>query len=145
MPRALKGLTGRSEGGISPGSPTRKSRNVTQRPLEAYIGEGLTLKGSVSGDTDMDIDGRVEGSISVNGHVRVLERGHVVGPIHVGALTTLGRVAGDVWTTDCLHVGETGRVTGNVRAARVSLDDGGLLDGAIDMDVDLPAGLLEAL
>jgi cytoskeletal protein CcmA (bactofilin family) len=117
---------------------------VTQRPLEAYIGEGLTLKGSVSGDTDMDIDGRIEGNISVSGHVRVMERGHVVGPVNVGALTALGRVVGDVWATDGLHVGETGRVTGDVHAARVSLDDGGLLDGAIDMDVTLPAGLLEA-
>ncbi|MCA9532665.1 MAG: polymer-forming cytoskeletal protein [Myxococcales bacterium] len=117
---------------------------MTQQPLEAYIGEGLTLKGSVSGDTDMDIDGRVEGTISVSGHVRVLERGQVIGPLTVGSLTALGRVTGDVVATRALHVGETGRVTGDVRAARVSLDDGGLLDGAIDMDVALPAGLLEA-
>ncbi|MCA9577251.1 MAG: polymer-forming cytoskeletal protein [Polyangiales bacterium] len=117
---------------------------MTQRPLEAYIGEGLTLKGSIRGDTDMDIDGRVEGNISVGGHVRVLERGHVLGPVDVGALTVRGRVVGDVAVSGALHVGETGRVAGDVRAARVSLDDGGLLDGTIDMDVDLPAGLLEA-
>jgi cytoskeletal protein CcmA (bactofilin family) len=117
---------------------------VTQRPLEAYIGEGLTLKGSVSGETDMDIDGRVEGSIHLRGHVRVTERGQLTGAVTVGSLTALGRVVGDVWATDAVHVGETGRVVGDVRAARVSLDDGGLLDGAIDMDFDLPAGLLEA-
>lgn len=92
----------------------------------------------------MDIDGRVEGSIHLRGHVRVTERGQLSGPVTVGSLTVLGRVEGDVWATDAVHVGETGRVLGDVRATRVSLDDGGLLDGAIDMDVELPAGLLEA-
>ena len=93
----------------------------------------------------MDIDGRIEGSINVSGHVRVLEGGHVLGPMTVGALSALGRVVGNVWASDALHVGETGRVTGDVHALRVSLDDGGVLDGSIDMDVELPAGLLEAL
>ena len=92
----------------------------------------------------MDIDGRVEGSIHLRGHVRVTERGQLTGPMTVTSLTALGRVVGDVWATDSVHVGETGRVVGDVRAARISLDDGGLLDGTIDMDVELSAGLLEA-
>jgi len=103
-----------------------------------YFGEGLVVRGSLSGSGDLGVDGRLDGDVSVEGHLVVGETGIVVGAVRASAVTVSGELRGDVVADGAVTVHETGLVAGDVRAARVAIDDGGALHGAIAMDFVVP-------
>jgi len=110
---------------------------VIQKTL-GYLGPGLVVRGQISGDGDLTIDGRLDGQLDVSGDVVVGERGVVNAPVRAGALTVAGDVKGDVFARGAVAVRDGGRILGDVRAHRVSIDDGGALHGGVEMDFDLP-------
>lgn len=110
---------------------------VIQKTL-GYLGPGLIVRGKLTGDGDLTIDGRFEGDLAVSGGVQVGERGFVTAPVRVGALIVSGDVKGDVIAGGTVAVRDGGRILGDVRAHRVSIDDGGALHGGVEMDFDLP-------
>lgn len=110
---------------------------MTQKTV-GYLGPGLVVRGKLTGDGDMTIDGRFEGQLDVSGDVQVGERGIVSAPVRAGALTVSGDVKGEVFASGTVAVRDGGRIQGDVRAHRVSIDDGGALHGGVEMDFDLP-------
>ena len=110
---------------------------MTQRTSTGYIGPGLTLGGRLSGDGDMEIDGRFSGGIELSGTVVVGSTGRVDAPVTCAAVRVAGEVRGDVSAASVVVL-EGGRIDGDVRAARVAIDDGGLLRGGVFMDFALP-------
>ena len=103
-----------------------------------YLGPGLIVRGRLSGEGDLTIDGRLDGELDVSGEVHVGERGIVSAPVHAGALVVSGDVKGSVVARGAVAVRDGGRILGDVRAQRVSIDDGGALHGGVEMDFDLP-------
>ena len=100
-----------------------------------YLGPGLVVRGRVSGTGDLRCDGTLEGSVSLEGALAV--GGRLVGPVRAQALAVEGTVQGSV-TAGELNVLAGGRLVGDVRATRIGLDDGGSIEGMVDMDVELP-------
>ncbi|MFW5921572.1 MAG: bactofilin family protein [Polyangiales bacterium] len=121
--------------------PARRCKKVTQRAHVGYIGPSLVVRGRLTGDGDMQIDGRFEGDIDIEGHLAVGRDGRVTSPVRAGSASVDGRLRGDVAVGDALAVRESGRVDGDVRASRVAIDDGGVVRGGISMDFDLPDDL----
>ncbi len=112
------------------------AREVTSDAV-GYVGPGLVVRGRVSGDGDLRCDGTLEGSVALEGALVV--GGRVVGPVRARAVAVEGRLEGAV-TAGELNVLAGGRLVGDVRATRIGLDDGGSIQGTVDMDVDLPLG-----
>lgn len=108
---------------------------------QGYLGQGLVVRGKLTGAGDVTIEGRFEGEVDVAGEVSVGENGVVSAPLHVGGLTVSGDVKGDVVATGAVKVCDGGRILGDVRAHRVSIDDGGALHGGVEMDFELPDAL----
>jgi cytoskeletal protein CcmA (bactofilin family) len=103
-----------------------------------YLGPGLLVRGKLTGEGDLTIDGRFDGELDVTGDVQVGERGVVSAPVRAGSLTVSGDLKGDVSAAGAVAVRDGGRIVGDVRAQRVSIDDGGALHGGVEMDFDLP-------
>lgn len=103
-----------------------------------YFGAGLVVRGLLSGAGDLGIDGRFEGTASIVGHLAVGTSGTVVASVRATAVTVAGELRGDVVADGAVAVREGGLVTGDVRAARIAIDDGGALHGEIAMDFALP-------
>lgn len=102
------------------------------------IGPSITIKGEVSGDEDLLIQGRVEGTIQLNNHeVSVGESGKVSADIHAKVAKVDGEVTGDISAIEKVVISKSGNVRGNIVAPRVTLEDGAIFKGSIDMD---PAG-----
>ena len=85
----------------------------------------------------MQIDGKIEGSVTLDGDVLVGPPGVVRGPLEARCVAVEGRVFGDVSASDLVRVGRGGVLRGDVRAPRAALDEGGTLEGAIEMDLGL--------
>jgi cytoskeletal protein CcmA (bactofilin family) len=101
---------------------------------QATIGKSLFVKGEVTGSESLYIDGRVEGTISLPGNrVTVGRNGQVAANITAREVVVLGKVRGDMNASDRVDIRSEGSLTGNVAAARISIEDGAYFKGGIDI------------
>ena len=137
----------------SPPEPTRPSapaptiyESSTPRPAapvaspvapsgeQATIGKSLFVKGEVSGSESLYIDGKVEGTINLPGNrVTVGRNGQVAANILAREVVVLGKVRGNVNASDRVDIRSEGSLTGDVAAARISIEDGAYFKGGIDI------------
>jgi cytoskeletal protein CcmA (bactofilin family) len=135
---------------IRPGEPERPamptmpvsstSEPAAGRPVtagaadQATIGKSLVIKGEVSGSESLYIDGRVEGSINLAGNrVTVGRNGVVSANINAREIVVLGKVRGNLTASDRVDIRSDGSLTGDVVAARISIEDGAFFKGGIDI------------
>jgi cytoskeletal protein CcmA (bactofilin family) len=115
---------------------------------QATIGKGLVIKGEISGSESLFIDGKVEGTINLPGNrVTVGRNGQVAANITSREIVVLGKVRGNVTATDRVDIRSEGALTGDVTAARISIEDGAFFKGGIDIrkpDAKAPAAQAEA-
>ena len=101
---------------------------------QAVIGKGLFIKGEITGSESLFIDGKVEGSISIPGNrVTVGRNGQVAANISAREIVVLGKVRGNVSATDRVDIRAEGSLSGDVAAARISIEDGAFFKGGIDI------------
>ncbi len=105
----------------------------------ATIGPKISFKGELSGEEDLLVQGYVEGSITLkNNHLIIGKLGTVKANIEAKTITVEGNVEGDIIGQEKVEIKATSQVTGNLKAERVTLEDGAKFRGSIDMGT--PAG-----
>ncbi len=111
---------------------------------QATIGKSLIVKGEVSGSESLYIDGKVEGAINLPGNrVTIGRNGQVAANIMAREIVVLGKVRGNCQASDRVDIRSEGSLTGDVIAARISIEDGAFFKGGIDIrkpGVDAKAG-----
>ena len=115
--------------------PAPAPRPVTTTTSDqATIGKSLVIKGEVTGSESLYIDGRVEGSINLSGNrVTVGRNGIVAANINAREIVVLGKVRGNLTASDRVDIRSDGSLTGDVVAARISIEDGAFFKGGIDI------------
>jgi cytoskeletal protein CcmA (bactofilin family) len=100
----------------------------------AMIGPGIRINGDVSADSNLRIEGHIEGrSIESSHDVEISESGKVTASITAKVVKVAGAVNGDIAGSEKVLISRSGRVQGNIVAPRVQLEDGALFRGSIDM------------
>ena len=106
----------------------------------AMVGEGISITGDVSANSNLKVEGRIEGrSVTSSADVEVSESGVIKASITAKVIRIAGAVAGDISGSEKVVISKSGRVQGNIVAPRVQLDDGALFRGSIDMNPAEPA------
>jgi cytoskeletal protein CcmA (bactofilin family) len=101
---------------------------------QATIGKGLFIKGEINGSESLFIDGKVEGSVNLPGNrVTVGRNGQVAANITAREIVVLGKVRGNVSPPTAWTSAAEGSLTGDVAAARISIEDGAFFKGGIDI------------
>ncbi|MYH17013.1 MAG: polymer-forming cytoskeletal protein [Gammaproteobacteria bacterium] len=101
----------------------------------AIVGPGINVSGEVSGNEDLFIDGKVEGTIDLRDNVvTVNQSGEVRANITASTVNVSGRVVGDIVGIEQVVLTKSAWVLGNVIAPRVNLESGGKFKGTIDTD-----------
>ena len=99
------------------------------------IGPSIKIKGEVTGDEDLLIQGSVEGTIELSDNeVTVGQSGQVAADIQAKTIRIDGSVTGDISGNEKVVITKSGNVRGNIVAPRVTLEDGAIFKGSIDMD-----------
>jgi cytoskeletal protein CcmA (bactofilin family) len=117
-------------------SDTFNTRNA------AVIGATIRIKGEVSGDENLLIEGNVVGSVALKGHdLTIGQKGTVEADLSAKTVKVEGQVTGDIQGEEKVIITQTGKVRGDITAPRVTLEDGAKFKGAIDMDpgIEKPA------
>ncbi len=120
---------------LSMSEPAAAARPVTATTSDqATIGKSLVIKGEVTGSESLYIDGRVEGSINLSGNrVTIGRNGVVAANISAREIVVLGKVRGNLTASDRVDIRSDGSLTGDVVAARISIEDGAFFKGGIDI------------
>ena len=107
---------------------------VVTNQEQATIGKSLVIKGEVTGSESLYIDGKVEGSINLQGNrVTVGRNGQVTANINAREIVVLGKVKGNLNASDRVDIRNEGSLTGDVVAQRISIEDGAFFKGGIDI------------
>jgi cytoskeletal protein CcmA (bactofilin family) len=123
----------------APQGPTAPLADAGGERLEmtrmANIGKSLQIKGELSGNEDLTIDGSVEGKILLPGHnLTIGQSGRVVAEVGAKSVLVCGDVNGNITAEDKVEVAATGSMKGDIRSPRVALADGARFKGSIDME-----------
>lgn len=116
--------------------PTRPldTRTEPARGGVAILGKSVILKGQIYGREDVTIDGEVEGTVELQEHrLTVGPTGKVVATIKAREIVVLGTVQGNIETREKIEIRKDAKVIGDIRTARIVIEDGAFFKGSIDI------------
>lgn len=100
-----------------------------------YIGESIFIKGELTGNEDLTIEGKVEGKIDLKDHhLTIGGPGKVNAEIFAKSVTITGEVVGNVRADERIEITTKGRLKGNIASPRITIADGAHFKGSVDMD-----------
>ncbi len=101
----------------------------------ARLGSSVHIKGTISGSEDLQIDGKVEGAISLRGHgLTIGASAQLNSEIEAREVVVYGKVTGNVHARDRVDVKTDGSIIGDISTARISIEDGAHFKGRIEID-----------
>lgn len=104
------------------------------RPSTAcVIGAKTTVKGEITGDEDVVVEGTVDGQIRISRDLRVGPGGVVKATVEAQSVVVSGELFGDCQAAQRVEIQAAGRLTGNIRAPRVVIAEGATFKGNSDM------------
>ena len=103
------------------------------------IGSGTQIRGTVTGDEDLVIEGTVEGAVRISKDLNIGQQANLDASIEAQSVHVDGRIQGDVTAHKQLVVSKGAAVIGNVTTPRVSIADGAHFQGQIHMEFEVPS------
>ena len=115
-------------GAVQTPSPVSSAHN------SATLGHSVVIKGNLTGQEDLVIEGRVEGTIESKQHSVVIgQQAAVKAQILAKDVVVLGKVVGDITAGTKIEIRPQGRVEGDLVAPAVAIAEGATFRGSIDM------------
>ena len=140
-----------------PAKETSPMSSVPNRPTESFdapragnavLGKSVIVKGQVLSREDLTIDGEVEGTIEMQEHrLTIGLNGKVRASVKAKEVIVLGTLHGNVETGDRIDIRKEARLVGDIRTARIVIEDGAYFKGNVDIvraEVPKPAAAAPA-
>ena len=115
-----------------------KARPVSSRP-DTIIGENVFIEGNIRGEGNLMIEGTVKGKIELaKHHLTVGLNGQVEAEIQAGEVTVSGHLIGNITALDKVTITRTADFSGEIKAKRISVEDGAMLKASIELERESP-------
>lgn len=125
---------------LAPNVPFGKSEPDAQRGGSASIGKAVKIVGQIFSREDLYVDGDVEGTIELLEHkLTVGPNGKVQATVKAREVVALGTIQGNVEAHDRLEIRKDAKLVGDIRTARIIIEDGAYFKGSIDIVKPEPA------
>ena len=106
---------------------------AASKPGTCLIAAKTVVKGEITGDEDVVVEGNVEGQIRITRDLRVGAQGVVKATVEAQSIIVSGELIGDCQATSRVEIQSTGRLTGNIRAPKIVIAEGAMFRGNSDM------------
>ncbi len=121
-------------------TPPGDVRSTSAAPSRTYVAAGSHIEGSISGETEVLVDGALDGCVQLEGRFVLGRRGRIEGDVNARSVQVSGKVKGNVRATEKIEVGSSGSIEGDLAAPLVSIAEGGVCNGRIEMSGTLAIG-----
>jgi cytoskeletal protein CcmA (bactofilin family) len=124
-----------SSGSVNPAAAgkTGSSAPAVSGKAAACVSQGIKIKGEVTGSEDLFIDGLVDGKINLaNSVLTVGPNATVKAEITSRELVIRGRTEGKLTASERIQIWHTARVQGDLKAERISIEEGAELHGKLE-------------
>ncbi len=125
----------------SPNPPEPSFRSPAAEPApparpgeRANIGRSICIRGELTGNEDLTIEGKIEGKVNLQEHhLTIGNAGRIQAEVRARSVTVRGEVVGNIHATEKIEIANSGRVTGDLCAPRVVIAEGAFFKGTVDM------------
>ena len=115
---------------------TNTPRSVSEDKTEdstTFFGNKLKITGNVSGEGNMIILGSFDGEFNLKGQLKVGQGAKIKGNFNATSIAINGQVEGNLTATEKIHMDNTARINGRIVTPKVSILDGAVFDGEMQM------------
>src|SRR6202046_5085071 len=117
-----------------PGRSASEPHTEMHRGGQAALGKSVIVKGQIFSRSDLTSDGEVEGTVELQEHrLTVGPNGKVLANVKAREVVILGTIHGNVETTDKIDIRKDAKLLGDIKTARVVIEDGAYFKGNIDI------------
>jgi len=100
------------------------------------FGDSVVFKGELSGSEDLTFCGQMQGNVKLSDHTLTIgPHAEIIADISAKAVVVNGAVVGNVTASEVVEIEATGSVTGDIKAPRLAIADGGYFRGRVEMSL----------
>ena len=116
-------------------SPKETPKHVPEpRADVGHIGKSVVLRGELTGNEDLYLDGEIDGNINLRDHKLVIgPNAKIKATISARDVVVHGKVEGNINSTERVELKRSCSLTGDVCTQRIVIEDGAFFKGAIDI------------
>ena len=105
----------------------------------AYVGKGVEFKGVITYNGIVRIDGRLDGEIHTDGVLMVGQDAVITAKVQAGTVISRGHITGDIVAAGRVQLLAPAVLNGSVKAPMLSIEEGVLFNGSLEMVKAKPA------
>lgn len=109
-----------------PASTTPKGRTI--------LGKNLSIKGTLSGDDDVQLSGTLEGDIRLKTGLTVGQSAKIKGEVSADMIQISGTVDGTVTAKSKLQLDQSAKVSGTISTPKLTMLEGAVFNGDVQMN-----------
>lgn len=117
-------------------SPTNIPTSSASHSLNSLV-HGTRIEGDIQSDNDIRVDGAIKGNLRSSAKVIIGPSGLIEGKIFARNAVIEGRFEGTLNIEEVLHIKEKARVVGEIKAAKLIVQPGAVINGSFDMSSDV--------
>jgi cytoskeletal protein CcmA (bactofilin family) len=107
----------------------------------ASIGKAVKIVGQIYSKEDLYVDGEIEGTVEALEHkLTIGPNGAVRAGVKAREVVALGTIQGNVEAHDKIEIRKDAKLVGDIRTARIIIEDGAYFKGSIDIVKPEPKG-----
>lgn len=108
---------------------------------ETVVGQSTRVRGRISGEGDLRVEGTVEGGVALEGALTITQSGAIQADVSASSVLVEGTVEGDISASDMVAIRAGAQVRGVIRGAGISIEEGASVSSRIETDFDMPEEL----
>ena len=101
--------------------------------LGSYLGKTVKIKGNITSDESVRIEGRINGNIKSSATITIGKSGNVTGKIEADVINIIGKAKGDIISRKKLILQSSAKFDGNINTDNVIIEEGGIFNGNMNL------------
>jgi cytoskeletal protein CcmA (bactofilin family) len=108
--------------------------SATEQASSSYLGKTLKVKGEITSDEMLTVEGEVKGNINITKTLTIGKDGYVDGEISAEVVKIDGKAKGNITATQKLEISSKGNFYGNIKSDKLVIAEGAVFQGKANMD-----------
>jgi cytoskeletal protein CcmA (bactofilin family) len=105
-----------------------KSDNSQSSALN-MVGTGTLVKGDITSDGDLRVDGRIHGNVNSKSKIALGASAEIIGNAIARSADISGKIEGDLEIAETLFLRATAKITGNIKTSKIIIESGAVFNG----------------